>query len=95
MVATQQIREFVPGETDLRRAIERGEFEVHYQPIVSLVSGKIVAAEALVRWRHPEHGLLAPATFIEVCEETEVGVSLAEWVPDRLPASPCVGDGGI
>jgi PAS domain S-box-containing protein len=62
-------------ETDLRRALELGEFRVHYQPIVSLQSGKIVGFEALSRWQRPE-GLLSPAHFIQIAEETGIIVPL-------------------
>ena len=57
-------------ERDLRRAVEREEFEVHYQPIVELHTGEILGLEALARWRHPERGLVEAAEFIEVAEET-------------------------
>ena len=67
-------------ETDLRRAIERGEFRLHYQPIVSLLSGRIAGFEALVRWQHPERGLLSPAAFIEVAEETGLIVPIGQWI---------------
>ena len=58
-------------ETDLRRALELGEFRVHYQPIVSLQSGRIVGFEALSRWQRPE-GLLSPAHFIQIAEQTGI-----------------------
>jgi EAL domain-containing protein (putative c-di-GMP-specific phosphodiesterase class I) len=67
-------------ETDLRRAVERQSFELHYQPIIALGDGRIVGFEALVRWRHPDRGLIAPATFIGVAESTGLIVSLGAWV---------------
>ncbi|WP_426571027.1 sensor domain-containing protein [Aquihabitans sp. McL0605] len=57
-------------ESDLRRAVERDELVVHYQPVIDLVTGRISGAEALVRWQHPERGLLPPGDFIEVAEDT-------------------------
>jgi EAL domain-containing protein (putative c-di-GMP-specific phosphodiesterase class I) len=67
-------------ETDLRRAIERSEFEIFYQPIVSLDSGKIDAFEALLRWRHPRRGLLNPYSFVPVAEDTGLIVPIGWWV---------------
>jgi diguanylate cyclase (GGDEF)-like protein/PAS domain S-box-containing protein len=67
-------------ERDLRAAMARGEFLVHYQPIVRLETGRIHGFEALVRWQHPERGVLPPIEFIEVAEETGLIVPMNRWL---------------
>ncbi|HEY9805126.1 MAG TPA: EAL domain-containing protein [Candidatus Obscuribacterales bacterium] len=67
-------------ETDLRRAIQQQEFVVHYQPIVSLHNHQLIGFEALVRWQHPQHGLLSPAVFIPIAEETGLIAQIGDWV---------------
>ena len=67
-------------ESELRRGLEREEFVLYYQPQVSIADWQIVGVEALIRWRHPEHGLVLPGSFIPMAEETGLIVSLGEWV---------------
>lgn len=67
-------------ETDLRHAVERNQFEVLYQPIVQLSTGCVYEFEALIRWRHPKHGLVLPNEFVGVAEETGLIIQIGKWI---------------
>ncbi len=71
-------------ETRLRRALERNEFVLHYQPRVDVVSGRIVGAEALIRWQDPERGLLPPAEFIPLVEDAGLVIPIGEWAIETV-----------
>jgi diguanylate cyclase (GGDEF)-like protein/PAS domain S-box-containing protein len=75
----QQANRRLAIEHDLRLAIRRGELVLHYQPQIDLARREVRAVEALVRWRHPEHGLLLPDEFIGIAEESGLGQALGEW----------------
>jgi EAL domain-containing protein (putative c-di-GMP-specific phosphodiesterase class I) len=70
-------------KADLQRAVERGEFAVHYQPIIRLETGEITGLEALVRWQHPERGTIAPGEFIGLAEDTGLIVPIGAFVLER------------
>ena len=76
----EEVAQRLELEHDLRGAIDNGELRLEYQPIASLSSGKILGMEALVRWEHPERGLLLPMKFIPLAEESDLIVSLGRWV---------------
>ena len=82
-------------EQDLRGALERGEFEIHYQPQVDLATEAVTGFEALLRWRHPERGLVDPGGFIPVAEETGMIVPLGAWVLARACADATAWPGPV
>ena len=73
-------------ENDLRRAVSQGDFELHYQPTVNVADGAIIGMEALVRWRHPQKGLLLPPDFIPLAEDTGLIVAIDKWVIEHACA---------
>ena len=81
-----QLQEQRVLELDLRRAVERGEFELHYQPLLAAQSEEITGFEALLRWSHPERGLISPADFIPLAENTGLIRPLGEWVVEAACA---------
>lgn len=80
-------------ESGLRRALERGELLLHYQPIIDLRSRRITGMEALVRWQHPDSGLVPPAKFIAIAEETGLIVPIGAWVLDTAYATQSAWNG--
>jgi diguanylate cyclase (GGDEF)-like protein/PAS domain S-box-containing protein len=77
---TSRFRDHLQLETDLRRALEREEFRLYYQPIVKLESGRITELEALIRWEHPQRGLVPPLEFISAAEQTGLIMPMGRWV---------------
>jgi EAL domain-containing protein (putative c-di-GMP-specific phosphodiesterase class I) len=78
MAEASDTQKYLEGE--LRQAIKRNEFELHYQPVIDVATGSIRGAEALVRWRHPEKGLILPEQFIPLAESSGLMLPLGEWI---------------
>jgi EAL domain-containing protein (putative c-di-GMP-specific phosphodiesterase class I) len=83
-VMDRKLKERIAVEASLRTAIEQKQLDVHYQPIIDIESHRVTALEALLRWRHPLHGFVAPGRFIGVAEETGLIVPIGEFVLERV-----------
>jgi diguanylate cyclase (GGDEF)-like protein len=77
---TDSMHERLALENDLRRGMVAGEFELSFQPVISARTGRIITAEALLRWRHPRRGVIGPSSFVPLAEETGLMIPLGEWV---------------
>ena len=82
-VMRSRVIEHMQTENDLRRALQREELVVHYQPVVRLQDGTIASMEALIRWNHPERGLIGPLAFIPVAEDSRLIVPIGRWVIEQ------------
>ncbi len=78
----RQVKAHKEQQQRLREALEAGEFRLHYQPKVNMVNGNVLGVEALIRWQHPEDGLLRPAEFLSYIQNSDLEVALGEWVLD-------------
>src|SRR5579862_6363116 len=83
-IMARKLKERVAIETSLRSALQQGQLDVHYQPIMDIVSNKVMALEALLRWKHPTQGFILPGRFIGIAEETGLIVPVGEFVLQRV-----------
>jgi diguanylate cyclase (GGDEF)-like protein/PAS domain S-box-containing protein len=83
-IMARKLRERVAVEASLRAALERGQLDVHYQPIIDIASNRVMGLEALLRWKHPTQGYVLPGRFIDVAEETGLIVPVGEFVLQRV-----------
>jgi diguanylate cyclase (GGDEF)-like protein len=93
MDAHMQVRRTL--EIDLRRALANGEFELYYQPLVNLESDRVIGCEALLRWHHPERGMIAPLEFIPLAEEVGLIIPLGDWVLRQACAEAATWPNGM
>ncbi len=91
----EKIRARSSLETDLKRAIANGELDIYYQPLVALETGDVTCMEALVRWHHPQHGLVSPVEFIPIAEETGMIIDLGQFVLKRACRDAAAWPNGI
>lgn len=82
-------------EEDLHDALEKGQLEVHYQPVVRATTNIVTGVEALVRWNHPEHGMISPARFIPIAEESKLIKNIGEWVLRQACADAALWPGKL
>ncbi len=76
----RNVLRFMEWKSDIQQAIQDQDFEIHYQPIICTVTGRVVSLEALLRWQHKEHGFVSPAEFVPIAEESGQIVPIGEWV---------------
>ncbi len=84
-----QVRQHLEIENDLHKAVKENQFELVYQPIFNLKTGNITAAEVLIRWRHPKHGMVQPAEFIHIAEESDLIIEIGNWVLETAARETC------